>query len=106
MISGIRRCGKTVLLFELFCDYLHEIWVDDDHIIKIELDQRKYHKFRNHITLCEYMESSVQARKDEKFFLFINEVQFTMKIVGMVNEDIEVTIYDSDRLSSWKIELF
>ena len=94
VITGIRRCGKSVLLFELFYDYLRETGIDDTHIIKIELDQRKYYKFRNPITLCEYVESIVKSKKDEKFFLFIDEVQFTKKVVDKENGDIEVTLYD------------
>ena len=49
VITGIRRCGKSVLLFELFYDYLLETGIKDDNIIKIELDQRKYYKYRNPI---------------------------------------------------------
>ena len=40
VITGIRRCGKSVLLFELFYEYLISQGVTEDHIIKIELDQR------------------------------------------------------------------
>lgn len=94
VITGIRRCGKSVLLFELFYDYLCETGIEEDHIIKIELDQRKYYKYRNPIILCEYVESIVQSKQDEKFFLFIDEVQFTKKVVDKENGDIEVTIYD------------
>ena len=54
VITGIRRCGKSVLLFDLFYEYLLSQGVQEDHIIKIELDQRRYYKFRNPITLCEY----------------------------------------------------
>ena len=103
VITGIQRCGKSVLLFELFYDYLRESGIDDDHIIKIELDQRKYYKFRNPITLCEYVEGIVQSKKEEKFFLFIDEVQFTKKVVDKENGDIEVTIYDMlNELRSYK----
>lgn len=94
VITGIRRCGKSVLLFELFYDYLREIGIEDEHIIKIELDQRKYYKYRNPITLCEYVEGIVQSKKNEKFFLFIDEVQFTKKVIDKENGDIEITIYD------------
>lgn len=103
VITGIRRCGKSVLLFELFYNYLIEQGVDDEHIIKIELDQRKYYKYRNPITLCEYIENIVQSKKDEKFYLFIDEVQFTKKIVDKENDNIEVTIYDMlNELKSYK----
>lgn len=94
VITGIRRCGKSVLLFDLFFVYLLSQNVSEDHILKIELDQRRYYKFRNPITLCEYVESIVQNRKNEKFYLFIDEVQFTTKVVDQENGGIEVTIYD------------
>lgn len=94
VITGIRRCGKSVLLFDLFYEYLLSKGVSEDHIIKIELDQRRYYKFRNPITLCEYVESIVAKDKNEQFYLFIDEVQFTTKVVDEENGGIEVTIYD------------
>lgn len=94
VITGIRRCGKSVLLFDLFYEYLLSQGVADDHIIKIELDQRRFYKFRNPITLCEYVESVVQAKANEQFYLFIDEVQLTTKVVDKENGGIEVTIYD------------
>lgn len=94
VITGIRRCGKSVLLFELFYEYLLQNGVQDDQIVKIELDQRKYYKFRNPIALCEYVEGIVTADEDKKYYLFIDEVQFTTKVLDSENGNIEVTIYD------------
>lgn len=94
VITGIRRCGKSVLLFGLFYEYLLSQGVREDHIIKIELDQRRYYKLRNPITLCEYVEDLVTEKKDEKFYLFIDEVQLTTKVVDKENGGIEVSIYD------------
>lgn len=94
VITGIRRCGKSVLLFELFYDYLLKQGVQGEHVMKIELDQRRYYKYRNPITLCEYVESVVLGNKDEKYYLFIDEVQLTAKVVDEENGGIEVTIYD------------
>ena len=94
VVTGIRRCGKSVLLFELFAEYLHESGVDEDSIIKIELDKRRNYKFRNPILLCEYIESIVQTNSNKKFYLLIDEVQFTQKVVDKENGGIEVTIYD------------
>ena len=94
VITGIRRCGKSVLLFDLFYEYLLSQGVQEDHIIKIELDQRRYYKFRNPIILCEYIEDLVSKKKDEKFYLFIDEVQLTTKVIDKENGGIEVSIYD------------
>lgn len=94
VITGISRCGKSVLLFDLFYEYLLSQKVQEDHIIKIELDQRRYYKFRNPITLCEYVESHVAEKKDEKFYLFIDEVQLTIKVIDKENGGIEISIYD------------
>lgn len=94
VITGIRRCGKSVLLFDLFYEYLLSQGVQEDHIIKIELDQRRYYKFRNPIALCEYIEELVSGKKDEKFYLFIDEVQLTTKVIDKENGGIKVSIYD------------
>lgn len=104
VITGIRRCGKSTLLFDLFYNYLLDNErVADDQIIKVELDQRKYYKFRNPITLCEYVEAIVTSNNDKKYYLFIDEVQFTQKVVDSENGNIEVTIYDMlNELKSYK----
>lgn len=103
VITGIRRCGKSVLLFDLFYDYLIENGTPKENIVKIELDQRKFYKFRNPITLCEYIESVVTEKENEKIYLFIDEVQFTQKMIDKESGDIEVTIYDMlNELKSYK----
>ena len=94
VITGIRRCGKSVLLLDLFYQYLLEHDVSEEQIIKIELDQRRYYKYRNPIVLCEYVETLVNENKDKKLYLFIDEVQMTSKVVDKENGGIEVTIYD------------
>lgn len=94
VITGIRRCGKSVLLFDLFFEYLLSQGISEDHIIKIELDQRRFYQFRNPITLCDYVESLIKERNAEKFYLFIDEVQLTTKVIDSENGGIEVSIYD------------
>lgn len=94
VITGIRRCGKSVLLMELFYEHLLSNGVLENHIIKLELDQRRYYKFRNPITLCEYVESIITKNSNEEFYLFIDEVQFTTKVIDKENGGIEVSIYD------------
>lgn len=94
VITGIHRCGKSVMLFDLFYEYLLSQGVPEDHILKFELDQRRYYKYRNPITLCEYVEDAICDKKEEKFYLFIDEVQYTTKVVDEENGGITVTIYD------------
>ena len=93
VITGIRRCGKSVLLFDLFYEYLIKNKEKKENIIKIELDQRRYYKFRNPIVLCEYIENIVQ-NSAERFYAFIDEVQLCEKIRDTENGNIEVSIYD------------
>lgn len=93
VITGIRRGGKSTLLFDLFKKYLISTGVHENHIIEIELDKRKYYKFRDPIFLCDYVENIIKNSKEEKFYLFIDEVQLTKKICDK-ESDIEVSIYD------------
>ena len=94
VVTGIRRCGKSVLLFEFFTEYLKSSGVTDSQIITIELDRRMFYKYRNPITLCEYVESVVSAETEKKFYLLIDEVQFTQRVIDKENGGIEITIYD------------
>ena len=67
VITGIRRCGKSVLLFELFYHYLLAQGVLEDHIIRIELDQRRYYRYRNPIILCEDVEKRIHDKVGDQF---------------------------------------
>lgn len=59
VITGIRRCGKSYLLFNLYNRHLLESGVSEDHIIKIAFDMRKNSELRNPDKLCEYVESKM-----------------------------------------------
>ena len=92
VITGIRRCGKSTLLFDLFNSFLINSGIKKECIIKIELDKRKDLKFRNPIYLCEYVENLIKDSQ-EKYYLFIDEVQLT-NVVTDEGSGIDVTIYD------------
>ena len=103
VITGIRRCGKSVLLFDLFYGYLISHNITDDHIIKLSLDQRRYSKLRNPVVLCEHVENIIKDHPEDQFYLFIDEVQFTRTVKDVANGDIEVTIYDMlNELNAYK----
>lgn len=55
VITGIRRCGKSYLLFEIFYKYLLEHSVSNSHIITLQLDDRLNIKYRNPDELCDFM---------------------------------------------------
>lgn len=102
VITGIRRVGKSVLLFELYKEHLINEGVSEENIITISLDQRKYFKYRNPITLCEYVEAVIGNSKD-LFYLFIDEVQLSNPTKDIENGNIKVTIYDMlNELNSYK----
>ena len=93
VITGIRRVGKSTLLFTLFKEHLLANGIDEHHIIQIELDKRKDYKFRDPIYLCDYVENLVTNKTTENFYLFIDEVQLTKKVIDQ-ESNIEVNIYD------------
>lgn len=78
VITGIRRCGKSVLLFDLFYNYLLSRGTAEDAIVRIELDQRRYYKYRNPIVLCEYIESIITGAPEKQFYFFIPEIAITL----------------------------
>lgn len=93
VITGIRRSGKSVLLFELFKNYLLEDGVLEENIIMIELDKRKGAKYRNPIKLCEYVEGMIEG-KEQQYYLFIDEIQFCREVIDSEADDEVITIYD------------
>lgn len=93
VITGIRRCGKSVLLFELFRNYLLQKGTKSENIIAIELDKRKDIKYRNPITLCIRVEAQVK-NNTEQHYLFIDEVQLSSVVSDPDLPSENVTIYD------------
>ena len=79
IITGIRRCGKSYLLFELYRKYLLSNGVCEDQIIMIALDSLKNIKYRNPIELDDYLRDKI---KDNglKYYIFIDEIQFVEEI--------------------------
>lgn len=105
VITGIRRCGKSYLLFTLFRNYLLSRGVDDAHIIAIALDDDENEHLRDRHALGLEIRSRI---KDEKtYYVFLDEIQnvdgFEMVINGLLhkpNADVYVTGSNSRFLSS------
>lgn len=105
IISGIRRCGKSYLLFELFKNHLKEQGVLDSHIITVQLDDRKYLKYQNPDACYSYVESQIQD--EDTYYLLLDEVQMMNNFESVLNGflhiknlDVYVTGSNSKFLSS------
>ena len=95
VITGIRRCGKSFLLNTLFKKYLTEQGVPYENIISIELDLTKDIKYRDPLVLSEYVRSKTEG-KNEKFYLFVDEIQMSDTVNNPYNPDGKpITFYDA-----------
>ena len=85
VITGIRRCGKSYLLFKLYKDYLLSSGVEESQIVALALDDDENIQYRNPIELGKYIRS-LTSSKDVQYYVFIDEIQ---KVVTIQNPYIE-----------------
>ena len=83
IISGIRRCGKSYLLSEIFTTHLQETGVDKKHIIHISLDTRDDEKYRNPDTCNSYVKSLIKDNKP--YYLLLDEIQMMDDFESVLN---------------------
>lgn len=83
VITGIRRSGKSYLLFTIFRNYLKSQGVADDNIIAIELDMFENEKYRDPHTLLEYTKSRITDEGD--YYIFLDEVQLLPSFESVLN---------------------
>lgn len=83
IVSGVRRCGKSYLLFELFKQHLKDSGISDDHIITIALDDRKYKEYRNPDNCYNYVEASI--KDNNMYYLLLDEVQMMDDFESVLN---------------------
>lgn len=84
VITGIRRSGKSVLLFNLYSDYLLSLGVDNDNIIKVDLETVKNKPLREADKLYDFIVSKMQEREN-RYYIFIDEVQLADGFEDVVN---------------------
>ena len=95
VITGIRRCGKSYLLKNIYRGYLLENGVKDEQIITIELDLAKDIKYRNPLILSSYIREKVEKNKEE-YYLFVDEIQMSDEVANPYNSDGKrITFYDA-----------
>lgn len=91
VITGICRCGKSFLLFELYHAYLNSIDIDDEHIIELALDEAINARYRNPLELDSYIRSLV-SDKTQKYYVFLDEIQKVSEIQNPYVNDPEAKI--------------
>ena len=117
VITGIRRCGKTYLLFTLFREHLRSIGIADEHVIEIALDTEEHAALRDPSALSEYINMYIHDAS-ATYYVLLDEVQYAIsdaerkgseppRIYGVLNGllrkgniDIYVTGSNSNLLSS------
>ena len=85
VITGIRRCGKSYLLFNIYKDYLKSIGVEDECIICLALDDDENIRYRNPLELGKYIRS-VTSDESKEYYVFLDEIQ---KVVTIQNPYVE-----------------
>jgi len=83
IVTGIRRCGKSFLLFELFYEYLIREGIPKDHIITVALDDRHYAGLRNPDAMLEHVDNLI--KDDGMYYILLDEVQMMNEFVDVLN---------------------
>lgn len=105
VVTGIRRCGKSYLLFHLFHNHLLEEGVPENHIIEVALDDRRNRALRDPDAILQYIEKRMQDKGD--YYIILDEVQYMDEFEDVLNSllhipnaDVYVTGSNSKFLSS------
>ena len=111
IVTGVRRCGKSYLLFNLFHDYLTGKGVDGDHIIEVALDDRSNKELRDPDNMLSYVKSGITDNRT--YYIILDEIQLLGEFEDVLNSllhirnaDIYVTGSNSRFLSSDMITEF
>ncbi len=92
IVSGVRRCGKSYLLFTLFREHLLESGVQDDHIITLALDGIEEMQYREPLVCYKYVKSKI--RDDQMHYLLLDEVQFMKEFESVLNSFLRIPNLD------------
>ena len=88
VITGIRRCGKSFLLFNIYKDSLLERGIQEDHIIQVNLEDRRNKELRDPDALLEYIDE--QMTDKDKYYILLDEIQFVPEFEDVLNSYLNV----------------
>ncbi len=81
VITGVRRCGKSYLLFTIFKRHLLDSGVKPANIVEIALDERRFQHLRNPLLLSQHISDAIKGRRGMKYVL-IDEIQLSRKVIS------------------------
>lgn len=88
VVTGIRRSGKSYLLRILFKNYLIDNGVKENHIIELDLENRRNKKYRNPDSLIEYIDS--QMVDDDMYYILLDEIQLVSEFEDVLNSYLSI----------------
>lgn len=88
VVTGIRRVGKSYLLRILFKNYLIDNGVKENHIIELDLENRRNKKYRNPDSLIEYIDS--QIVDDDMYYILLDEIQLVSEFEDVLNSYLSI----------------
>lgn len=99
IVTGIRRCGKSYLLNTLFYNYLKNEGIDENHIIKIALDDSDYDELLEPKTLSKFIKDRIIDKKI--YYVLLDEIQLVNNFEGVLNgllriENIDIYVTGSN----------
>ena len=88
IVTGIRRCGKSFLLFNLYKQNLLSRGIPASHIIEVNLEDRRFKPLRNPDSLLEYIDSRINDR--ERYFVLLDEIQLVAEFEDVLNSYLHI----------------
>lgn len=92
IITGLRRCGKSYLLFKLFYDKLVAEGVPKSHIVKIPLDDLEYAELRDKMALYKFIKSKIKDKK--QYYCLLDEIQLVEGFEEVLNSLLHIENVD------------
>ena len=100
VVTGIRRCGKSYLLFNLFCQHLKEAGITDDHIIKVDLEDRRNKELRDPDALLRYIDSRMTDQ--QMYYILLDEVQHVNDFEDVLNSYLKIEFLSTDVITEFR----